>query len=64
MCLPNFYVVNNVLGLRADFVAACRGIFAAQAAVAVVLAALAPITAFGYVSGASYRFALLLNGAQ
>ena len=26
ICLPNFYVINAVLGLGADFKIACRGI--------------------------------------
>ena len=44
VCLPSFDVVNVLLGLRDDFSAACRGVFAAQATLAVVLAALAPLT--------------------
>ena len=63
VCLPNFFVVNTLLGLRSDFGAAFRGVVAAQTTVSVVLAALAPVTAFGYVSGADYDQALLLNGA-
>ncbi len=62
VCLPNFYVVNSVLGLRDDFTAALRGVVAAQATVAVTLASLAPVTLFAYVSTESYTFAVVLNG--
>ena len=62
ICVPNFFVVNTLLGLRDDFAAAFRGVVAAQATVAVVLAALAPVTAFAYVSGIDYDVARLFNG--
>ena len=64
ICLPNFYVVNAVLGLRADFGAACRAVLATEAVVAAMLAALAPVTALVYVSGVSYSGAVFLNGCQ
>ena len=63
VCLPNFYAVNAVLGLRDDFAAAVRGVVAAQATVAVTLASLAPVTLLAYVSSDDYAFAGLLNGA-
>jgi hypothetical protein len=63
LCLPNFWVVNRVLGLAPDFLAACRGLLSAQATLAVALAALAPITALFYASTDSYDFAKLLNFA-
>jgi hypothetical protein len=62
VCLPSFYVFNAVLGLRDEMSAALRGIFAAQATLAVTLAALAPLTALAYVSSDDYRFALNFNG--
>ncbi len=64
VCLPNFYVVNAVLGLHGDFAAALRGILSAQATLAVVLAALAPVTLFFYASADDYHAAKLLNGAM
>jgi len=42
LCLPSFFVVNSVLGLRDDFAAACRGLLAAQATLGLALGALAP----------------------
>ena len=63
VCLPNFYVVNTLLGLRDDFAAALRGILAAQAAVAVGLLSLAPLVLVLYQSSESYRLAILGNGA-
>ncbi len=62
VCLPNFYVVNTLLGLRDDFPAACRGIFAAQATLAVTLAAFAPVTLLAYASSGDYDFAIAFNG--
>lgn len=62
VCLPNFYVVNTMLGLRDDFASAVRGVVAAQATMAVALAALAPITLWAYASNVDYDLAIVLNG--
>lgn len=62
VCLPSFYAVNSILGLQKDFAAAVRGIFAAQATLAVTIASLAPVTLFFYVSGEGYRASLIFNG--
>jgi hypothetical protein len=59
--LPNFYVINTLLGLRDDFAAALRGIFAAQAIVAITLVALSPLTIVGYVSFPDYADATRVN---
>ena len=64
VCLPNFFVVNTLLGLRPDFAAACRGIVAAQATGAVCLASLAPFTLFIYASSDDYDLALIFNGGM
>jgi uncharacterized membrane protein YqjE len=64
VCLPSFYVVYALLGLRKDFAAAFRGLLAAQATLTLCLAALAPITAIIYVSTDDYQFATLMNGLQ
>jgi len=64
LCLPNFYTVNAVLGLRADFPRAVRAILSAQGTVAVVLAGLAPITAFLYASLSVYGLAVAANGVM
>jgi hypothetical protein len=64
ICLPSFFVLNTVLGLRDDFAAACRAILAAQATLAIVLASLAPITIFAYVSDGDYATATGLNGVM
>jgi len=62
VCLPNFYVVNTLLGLRDDFPAACRGVFAGQATLAITIAALAPVTLLVYASTDDYDFAVVFNG--
>ena len=63
VCLPNFFVVNTLFGLRDDFQSALRGVVAAQATMAVVLASLAPLTLWMYASTDDYNFAILMNGA-
>ncbi len=63
VCLPNFFVVNTLLGLREDFSAALRGILAAQAAVAASLLAEAPFVLVLYASTENYRVSVLANGA-
>jgi hypothetical protein len=64
LTLPSFFVLNTLLGLRADFPAVLRGIVAAQAGVAVVLAALAPYTALWYLTSGGYHEAILFNAAM
>ena len=61
LALPSFFVVNTLLGLRDDFPGAARAVAATQAAVAVVLASLAPYTALWYASTRDYHEATLFN---
>lgn len=60
--LPTFFVLNSLFGLRKDFPRALGALLSAQAGLTVILASLAPITAFVYVSGVSYQPAILFNG--
>ena len=62
LCLPSFFVVNMIAGLGDDFGQALRALVATQSCVTVVLAGLAPVTAFWYVSCGDYRLAVLFNG--
>jgi hypothetical protein len=64
LALPSFYVLNALLGLRADFLAALGAVIGAQGAVGVVLAALAPYTAVWYASTADYAEAIVFNGVM
>ena len=64
VCLPGFFVLNSVLGLRRDFREAIAAVLAGQAALALALASLAPLTACAYVSGFNHRAALLFNAAM
>ncbi|MBX9628781.1 MAG: hypothetical protein K2X82_33615 [Gemmataceae bacterium] len=61
LAVPSFFVLNSLLGLRGDFRAAARAVAGAQAAVAIVLAALAPYTAVWYLTSGDYGEALLFN---
>jgi hypothetical protein len=62
LTLPSFFVLNTLLGLRRDFPQALRAVVASQAAMAIVLAALAPYTAVWYCSTGHYHHATLFNG--
>lgn len=60
--LPSFFVLNTLLGVREDFGAALRALLAAQAGLAIVLAALSPYVVVWYASFADYEAAILFNG--
>jgi hypothetical protein len=62
LCLPSFFVLNTVAGVREDFGEVLRAVVGTQSCITVVLAALAPITAFWYVSCGGYQQAVLFNG--
>jgi hypothetical protein len=64
LCLPSFFVVNTIAGLRSDFGEAVQAVVAGQACVTVVLASLAPVTAFFYVCCTDYRLAVLFNAVM
>jgi hypothetical protein len=61
LSLPTFFVLNTLLGLRSDFPQVVRALVSTQAGLTVVLASLAPITAFAYVSNIGYQPAILFN---
>ena len=61
VCMPGFFVLNTVLGLRDDLGAAVRAIMGGQAALTLALASLGPITRFFYQCGATYNSALIFN---
>jgi hypothetical protein len=62
LSLPSFFVVNTLLGLRSDFPRVVRALLATQVGLTVILSALAPLTAFWYISGSEYYPAILFNG--
>jgi hypothetical protein len=62
ICLPSFFVLNTVAGLRSDFRDVLRALLGAQATLTVLLCALAPFTALWYLSFADYHAAVLFNG--
>ncbi|MCC6681185.1 MAG: hypothetical protein IT445_09835 [Phycisphaeraceae bacterium] len=64
LSLPSFFVVNTLLGLRRDFAHAVRALIAAQAGLTIILAALAPLTGFWYVSFTGYEAAIVFNGVM
>lgn len=64
LCMPGFFVLNTVMGLRDDFRAALQAIFAGQSGLSIALASLAPLTRVWYFSEGSYRAALLFNAGM
>jgi hypothetical protein len=64
LSLPSFFVINTLLGLRSDFTRVLRALLRAQAGLTIILSALAPYTAFWYVSGSLYQPAILFNGVM
>jgi hypothetical protein len=62
LSLPSFFVLNTLLGVRADFPEALRSLAAAQAGLTITLVALSPITLFWYASSSDYHAAILFNG--
>ncbi|HEY3244232.1 MAG TPA: hypothetical protein VGM03_12870 [Phycisphaerae bacterium] len=61
VCLPGFFVLNTVLGLREDFRQSVKAILAGQAGLGVIVASLGPLTRFFYFCTSDYRAALLFN---
>ena len=61
LSLPSFFVLNTVMGVRHDFPRVLRGLVASQAALTIVLASLAPMTALWYASSSDYQSALAFN---
>jgi len=59
--LPSFFVLNTLLGVRADFGKALGALLASQAVSTIVLASLAPFTALWYASSRDYSAAVLFN---
>ncbi len=64
LSLPSFFVLNNLAGLRDDFFQVLRALMASQAGLTIILASLAPFTAFWYLSFANYHAAILFNTAM
>jgi hypothetical protein len=62
LSLPSFYVFNTLAGLQRDFGRALAALLSAQAAVAIVLASLAPLVAVWNLSSDNYRLTILFNG--
>jgi hypothetical protein len=64
LSLPSYFVLNTLLGVRSDFPDVVGALVSGQAGLTVVLASLAPITAFWYASDGDYDRALTFNAAM
>lgn len=61
VCLPSFFVLNTLLGVRADFPAVLHALISTQAALTIVLLACAPYTLLWYASFIDHTAAILFN---
>lgn len=61
LSLPNFWVVNSLLGLRDDMPQALGALARMAAAGALALASLSPVTLLWYASSSSYAGATMFN---
>lgn len=61
VCIPSFFVLNTLLGVRGDFSEAFNGLVATQAALTILLLSLGPYTLLWYASFADYNAALFFN---
>ena len=61
LCLPAFFVVNTIAGLRDHFAQASSAILAGQAVIGVTLASLGPITLVFYSTTIDHNLAVLFN---
>ena len=64
ICLPGYFVLATVLGVRGDFPASLAAIAAGQATLTTALASRAPITRFVYVCGVTHQQALMLSAGM
>jgi hypothetical protein len=64
VALPSFFVLNTLMGVRADFAEALYGLVYGQAGLALVLVSLSPYTLLWYASSADYEQAILFNGVM
>jgi hypothetical protein len=64
ICLPGYFVLSTVLGLRKDLAAAFGSILAGQAAQMLALASLAPVLLFIYACGITHMQALAASAAM
>lgn len=62
LCLPSYFVLNVLAGLRDDFPQVLRALLSFQSLAAVALAALGPITWLMNVSTADYGFIVVWSG--
>src|SRR5688572_12215303 len=56
--LPSFFIFNTLLGTRSDFSEVFHALLASQSGLTVILLAMAPYTAFWYLSSADYNQAV------
>ncbi len=62
LCVPSFYVINCLLGLREDFGEALRAVVSTLACLSIILASFIPVTLFFYFCTDYYDAAILFNG--
>lgn len=63
LCLPVWFVLHTVVGLRDDFGRSVRAVLSGQAALAVSLVSMSPLVRVAYSSGIEHSSAQLFNAA-
>jgi hypothetical protein len=61
ICLPAYFVLNTILGLRQDFPRALRAVLVGQTALTAALASLAPLVIVAYAHGITHGRAQLAS---
>jgi hypothetical protein len=59
--LPSFFVINTVVGVRADFTRVLRALIASQAALTITLCSFSPLTLFSYLCTDDHELHILFN---
>lgn len=62
LCLPSFYVLNALAGLRPDFSRVINAVLGFQSLSAIALGAFAPVTALMNLSTTAYSFLVVWSG--
>ncbi len=62
LCLPSFWVANQLLGLGADFPRALKAVLVSGGTVGLALLGFSPVTVFWYATSDDYGSAVVFNG--
>jgi hypothetical protein len=61
ICVPSFFMVSTLIGLRRDLLEVMAALARTQAILSIILASLAPLAAVWYTANRTYESAILFN---